>query len=384
MRLQILARFTPFLMGILFSAGVPWTGGTAPLSAQTGGAADDPRGGWAEGSFFLESRDGRFRMTLGGRIQPRYQLRWPVEGETTSSFFLRRVRLDVQGHVLDDRLTFRFMPELARTANLRDGWVDYAVRPALRLRAGQQVAPFHWHRFVSGNRQHFAERSLPSETFGFPNGYDVGVVIHGRDPSNRLAYGVGLFDGAGRNVAESNSAGNLASGRVTWAVRGTLPREEPDLGHSEVVQVTLGLGLQGATRSEIRGWDLGRSVPGNRRADWATGTVDVSVRWKGFSTYGEGYLRNVSPDDPAVSSYSGRAHGFGVGYFLLPGRLEAVGRWSELRLDRRVPGTRERQWGVGLNTYHHGHLWKTHFQYLQGDVPGGKDHILLLQAHLQF
>lgn len=369
------------LVAVLLLAGVAIT---SDLNAQTPGSPTDPRGGWEGGSFFLESADGRFRMTLGGRVQPRYQFRDPAEGESTSSFFLRRLRLDIQGHVLDERLTFRLMPELARTANLRDGWIDFAVGPELRIRAGQQVVPFHWHRFVSGARQHFAERSRPSETFGFPNGYDVGVMIHGRDSENRFAYGIGLFDGAGRNVAESNSSGNLASARITRALLGILPREEPDLAHSENLQLTVGLGIQGATRSEVRGWDLNRSPIGNTRADWTAATGDISFRWRGLSGYGEAYGRWVSPVDPTVAGYSGRAHTLGVGAFLVPRRLEAVARRSEVRLDRRGPGTRERQWGVGLNTYHQGHLWKTHLQYLRTEEAAGRDHVLLLQLHLQF
>jgi heme a synthase len=276
---------------------------TSNLNAQTPASPTDPRGGWEEGSFFLESADGRFRMTLGGRVQPRYQFRDPAEGESTSSFFLRRLRLDIQGQVLDERLTFRLMPELARTANLRDGWVDFAVRPEIRIRAGQQVVPFQWHRFVSGNRQHFAERSRSSETFGFPNGYDVGVMVHGRGSANRFAYGVGLFDGAGRNVAESNSSGNLASARITRALLGILPREEPDLSHSETLQLTVGLGIQGAARSEVRGWDLNRSPVGNTRADWVAATGDISFRWRGLSGYGEAYGRWVSPVDPTVDDW---------------------------------------------------------------------------------
>jgi len=364
---------------ILLSLGAP-----PSLSAQAGSSPDgEPRSGWEGGSYFLQSADGTFRMTIGGRVQPRYQFRSPAEGEDTSSFLLRRVRLDVRGHVMDPRLTFRVMPELARTANLRDGWIDFAFDPRLQLRAGQFVVPFHWHRFISGSRQHFAERSLPAGTFGFPNGYDLGVAVHGRS-AGRLAWAAGLFDGAGRNVAESNSAGHMASGRLTWAAAGELPFEEPDHAHSQDVQVSLGVGLQGATRNEVREWDLGRSPEGNQRADWGAGTVDGSIRWRGFSAFAEGYIRRVDPDDAAVETYSGWAHTVGAGYFFIPGRYEGVGRHSRIRLDRRDPATAEREWGLGLNVYHLGHLWKTHIQYLQTNGDIGTDEVFLIQLHLQF
>jgi phosphate-selective porin OprO and OprP len=369
------------LLPAIFLAGIP---GPGLLSAQAPPDDGDPRAGWEDGSFFFESGDGRFRMTLGGRVQPRYQLRDPVAGESTSSFLLRRLRLDLRGTVLDERLAFRIQPELARTANLRDGWLEWAFRPDVRIRAGQQVAPFHWHRFVSGNRHHFAERSRPSETFGFPNGYDVGVSLHGQDRDGRFAWGVGLFDGAGRNVAESNSSGNMVSARVTRAVLGSLPREEPDLARSEELQLSLGAGLQGATRNEVRDWDLGRSATANERGDWVAVTGDVHLRFRGLSLVGEGYRRRVTPDDPAVDSYSGWAWGAGTGYFLVPGRVELVGRASDMRLDRRDPDTRERQWGAGVNHYLHGHLLKAHLQFFRTTTTAGREDILLVQLHLLY
>lgn len=354
------------------------------VAQDTGESGSEPRSGWVDGSFVLESADGAFRLTFGGRIQPRYQYDQPLQGASTSSFFLRRVRLDVQGHLFDERLTFRFMPELARTANLRDGWVNYAFGPMIQVRAGQLVVPFHWHRFISGNRQHFTERSLPSEAFGFPNGYDVGVALHGRNPDNTLSYGVGLFDGAGRNVRESNSAGNMASGRVTWAPMGELPREEPDRSHSEALGVSLGVGLQAASRNEARAWDLGRSTAADGRADWVAAAGDVSVRRRGASAFVEGYLRRVRPGDPGVEIYTGLAHTVGAGYFIVPRRYEIVGRRSELWLDRRAPGTRERQVGLGLNAYHQGHLWKTHVQFLRTSTASGSINAFLVQLHLAF
>jgi hypothetical protein len=354
------------------------------LAQAPGSPSEAPRGGWQDGSFFLESANGDFRMTIGGRVNARYQFDDPVAGEHLSSFFLRRVRLDLRGHMVDPRLTFRIMPELTGTASLRHAWIDYAFDPALQVRVGQTATPFQWHRFVSSTRHHFAERSTPSETFGFPGGFDVGVLVHGHNAGNTFSYGVGLFDGAGRNVRESNSAGHMASTRLTWAATGVLPREESDLAHSEAAQVTFGIGLQGANRNEVRAWDLGRSAEDNRRADWVSGLADVSVRWRGFSGVLEGYLRRVSPDDPLVTSYTGRAHTLGVGHFVVPGRLEIVGRTSVVHLDRDDPATRERHWGGGVNVYHHGHLWKTHVQYLRNDRVEGVENVVLVQLHLMF
>lgn len=336
---------------------------------------------WRNG-LSIEGED--YRLWLGGWIQPRYEYTREPGDEDKSSFLLRRVRLDFQGFAFDERITFRVMSEFARTANLRDAWINYRFDPALQVRAGQFTVPFQWHRYVSPRRQHFAERGVPSETFGFPTGRDVGAMAHGRLADGKLAYGLGVLDGAGRNVATSNSSGNMASARATWAVLGDLPREESDLAFSEDLQWALGGGVQGARKNEARAWDLGRSATGNDRADWAAGTADTLLRYRGFSLAGDAYFRSVDPDDTAVSSYRGWAYMVSGGYFVVPEKYEVVGRWSQLRLDRGENDTRHDQWGLGANWYIHGHDHKLRLNYFNNKTEPGTDQTLLLEYHLQF
>jgi len=340
---------------------------------------------WTPGTLVLTSADNSFRLELGGVIQPRMQAMSPVQGENRNSFLMRRVRVDLQGTFMDGLLGFRILPELAGgSASLLDGWVELDVTPMVRLRAGQFVVPFHWQRAVSAARQHFTERGQPSEAFGFAGAWDAGVALFGSNAENTLSYGLGIFDGAGRNVGLSNSSGLMGSGRLAWAPLGTLPREESDLAFSQALQASLGLALQGATRNEIRAWDLDRSPVGNRRADWVTGTADLTARWRGISAAGELYLRRVEPDDPEVDRYTGWAHMTTVGYFLIPTRTEVVGRHSRLRLDRDDGDTRSEEWGVGVNLYHAGHDLKTQFHYWNRRRPAGTEHLFVAQLQLLF
>jgi phosphate-selective porin OprO and OprP len=331
---------------------------------------------------------GETTVTFGGWLQPRYEFTLRDEAENLSSFYMRRVRLDVRGQVIWPELTYRVMPELARTANLRDAWLNYAFSPAAQVRIGQFTVPFQWHRYVGPRRQHFAERGVPSETFGFPTGRDIGIMLHGQNPAGTLAYGLGFFDGLGRNTAVSNSDGHMASARLTWAALGPLPREESDLARRAEPGLSFGLGIQGANKNEARAWDIGRSPTANRRADYVAGTADVSLRWMGFSLAADGYLRQVSPDDPAVDTYSGRGFMVTGGFFVLPEVLELVARFSELRLDADAPETRDRELGFGVNIYHRGHDVKTRVQFLtgHGHYPAElfRDGLFLVEFHIQF
>jgi phosphate-selective porin OprO and OprP len=324
-------------------------------------------------------------LGIGGWLQPRYEYTVRDGAENLSSFYMRRVRLDVRGQVFGPELTYRVMPEMARTAALRDAWLNYAFSPATQVRIGQFSVPFQWHRHIGAGRQHFAERGVPSETFGFPNGRDIGVMLHGQNAAATVAYGLGVFDGSGRNTERSNSDGHMASARVTWALMGPLPREEADLAHRDAPALSVGLGIQGANKNEARAWDLAGI---NRRADFLAGTADVSLRWMGFSLAADAYLRRVTPDHPAVDPYDG--HGFMVtgGYFVLPRRLEVVARYSALRLDADAPETRHRELGTGVNIYHRGHDVKTRIQYLTGHghdpAAFGRDAMFLVEFHIGF
>jgi hypothetical protein len=338
-----------------------------------------------ERGFTLRSEDDAFRLDIGGWVQPRYEFTRRSDAEDLSSFYMRRVRLDVRGHAITDRLTFRIMPELARTANLRDAWIDYAFSPQLQVRFGQFTAPFQWHRYVSPRRQHFAERGVPSEAFGFPTGRDIGLSLHGRNDEGTLAYAAGIFDGAGRNIQFSDSRGHMVSGRLTWAVRGEVPREESDLVNSEELDWSVGGGLQAANKNEARAWDLGFSPVGNDRADWVAGTIDTRLAYQGFSVAADGYIRRVDPDAPEIGSYTGWAYMLSAGYFIVPRKYEIVGRWSQLRLDRNLGATEETEWGLGFNIYHRGsHDWKTRINVLRHEFDARHDTRFIVEHHLQF
>ncbi len=344
-----------------------------------------------ENGLFLRDAENAFGLRIGGWIQARYEYLRRPDDEDLSSFYIRRLRLDIRGHVLSEDLTFRILQELARDANLQDGWINYAFNPAMELRIGQFTVPFQWHREVGPRRQHFAERGVPSETFGLRGGRDIGVMLHGRNESDTMKYGVGIFDGAGRNVRESNSRGHMASARLALAALGTLPREESDYRFSEQANLAFGLGAQAANRSELRAWDLGRSAGDDPdaepdvRGDWASVTADARFAYRGFSLVADGYLRSVDPRAAAVDSYDGWAYMLSAGYFLIPKRLEMAGRYSELRLDSNDADTEQTAWGLGANLYLKGHDWKLRFNYLNRERENGeRDDFILVEHHLQF
>jgi phosphate-selective porin OprO and OprP len=322
-------------------------------------------------------------IDLSGYVQIRYEYTMRPDTEDLSSFYVSRARLQFRGEALPG-LTFMIMPEFARTASMRDAWVDYRVADQLNFRAGQMTVPFQFYRYVTQRAHHFAERGVPSENFGIPDGRDIGVMIHGLNRARTMQYQVGFFDGSGRNTQRSNSAGHLASARLSAAALGTVPREESDFARSASPNLAFGFGVQGATRNEIRTWDLGRSNMGNSRADWLTGTADANFQLGGFSLTADGFLRRVNPVD--VEAYDGGGFTLSSGVFLTS-ELEIVGRFSDLKLDFDSGATRQRELAGGVNWYIRDHGIKTRLQYFAIEPPGrgfGSIGAMMLELQVSF
>lgn len=340
---------------------------------------------WPAPQTALSQSAPRDAIEIGGYLQSRYEYTMRPDAEDLSSFYILRARLEVRGEVIPG-LTFFIMPDLARSASLRDAWVDLRLADQLSIRAGQFTVPFHFYRYVTQRAHHFADRGEPSEQFGFPDGRDIGIMVHGLNEARTLHYQVGVFDGAGRNVQRSNSAGHLMSARVSAAALGTVPREESDLARSEGPGLAFGAGIQGATRNQVRAWDLDRSPIGESRGDWFTGTADVNFQFGGFSLTADGFFRRVNPDDPTVDMYEGGGYTISTGIFLVP-RLEVVGRYSDLKLDFDSAATREREIAAGLNLYIRDHGIKARLQYFAIEPPGrgfGAEGAVMLELIVSF
>lgn len=168
-----------------------------------------PLAGWKDG-FYLESRDGDFKLKLRGLIQA--DARWfpNASGDDgTSAFFLRRVRPTFEGTVYK-YFDYKIMPDFGGSGStsispsLQDAYVDIKYFPYARFRAGKYKTPFSLERLQSGANLIFIERSLAQN---IPPNRDVGFMLHGDPFSNGvLCYELGLFNGtveAARSTATS-------------------------------------------------------------------------------------------------------------------------------------------------------------------------------------
>ncbi len=176
--------------------------------------------GWKDG-FQLKSGDGNFSAHLGGRIllQSRHFI-----GETRASdtFLVREARIQADGTFYKD-YEYKVEGDFGRgTVQLQDGYVGWKRHPEYSLRIGQMKEPFSLETLNSSRFMSFVERSPMSL---LAPGRDIGLLLHGKAWEERLEYGLGVFNGNGRNVASDANDDKDVVARLV--VKPFAPSEDP-------------------------------------------------------------------------------------------------------------------------------------------------------------
>jgi len=154
---------------------------------------------------------------------------------------------------------------------LQQAWIDYAVSPALRFRAGKFKTPFT-HAYlttlgetlfpnlpVSLTSQVILPYSLNAVTPSIGTGFDLGVEVHGLI-NNKWGYEVGIFNGTGSSVntatktlSDDNHLPSLLyAGRFTFQPKGAMPMTQgnPKLLHEDKMLIGASINFNNEAESE--------------------------------------------------------------------------------------------------------------------------------------
>ncbi|MEW6358199.1 MAG: porin [Planctomycetota bacterium] len=153
--------------------------------------------------FYLKSADDMFQIKFQGRVQADW---WNYEGgpiepwggaDFADTFFLRRARMIVDGHLWGKPHKFRVDAELTEAGGqeIRDGYLELDYVPWLKVRFGQFKAPFGREWLQSSNDIQFVERSLAVDNLGPDR--DIGIMAHGDILDGALSYATAVINGAG-------------------------------------------------------------------------------------------------------------------------------------------------------------------------------------------
>src|SRR2546427_4811080 len=271
------------------------------------------------------------------------------------------------------------------TTQLYDAYLTFKQIPWANLRVGQYRTHFGRQEFFSSALLQFVDRGFVAEAF-VPNVIDrrdQGVTLFSDQDKYPINYAFGGFNGVGINMnrlglsTPGNANELMYVGRITADILGKPGYPEGDLAYSLTPQLAVGVsygynaGLQTNTIGAVSNTQISTAIAslGNGRllnqgiVDIGTTGMDFVFKYRGFSLQGEGFVRNVDTHDH--SKRIGNATGYYVqaGYFILPGTLEVVGRWSAMDPDTRAAQDLMTSGVGGVNWYLNGHEHKLQFDY---------------------
>ncbi len=190
--------------------------------------------------FQFNAGDGVFEGYVGGRLltHVRNIFDRPDDGGRTNpnTFFVRQARLEAGGSFFKD-YEFKVQADFPTGAptdsgTLQDGYLGWKHVPWASLRVGQFKEPFSQEETTSTRFLDFVERSVVNR---LSPGRDIGIAVYGVLFEEVLEYEIGVFNGQGRAVVDSNEEKDFA-GRI---------RVSPFLHSEEELLQGLRVGLAG-------------------------------------------------------------------------------------------------------------------------------------------
>ncbi|OIQ67881.1 phosphate-selective porin O and P [mine drainage metagenome] len=163
-------------------------------------------------------------LELSGLVQTEYEGSW--QSKVPNTFLLHRARLDVKGDI-DDSWNYEVYTEFATTTRLLDAYTTYKIADLLKISAGQFKVPYSLESLIADSQLEFIDRSQvvnalagrSSDVIGDQNGRDIGAQISGSfaklDDRYLFDYTLGVFNGAGYDVAGDNNGHKDMVGRFT-------------------------------------------------------------------------------------------------------------------------------------------------------------------------
>lgn len=339
---------------------------------------------------WLDTDEYRFRLRTF--LQPRYQWTDPRggDGEETSSFYLRRVRVSAQGEVphfdarceLQIELHDRGDAEEPASTSLLDAFVELPLADQVTLRLGQFSTRLA-RQFVNSARMlQLPDRSVATNFFSLERqaGAHLAVKVGRTELSAGIFNGESPGEGRNRGGEDTHHTGIVTVRR--HLIGEMNPFIEGDIPWSESLAVNVGSGY---AASGIEG----------ALDDYTDHSVsaDLNLKYRGLSLHGEWFSRWYG------SETADTAHGYYVqaGYFIVPNRLEIAARFAEVRCDamaesEECSGGRDlRELTTGINYYLNGHAlkaqlaheWRNYDDVIADDEATGR-HALIFQIAASF
>jgi hypothetical protein len=313
----------------------------------------------------LDLRSSRypFRMQINGWGQLRNtssNVKRP--NNDLNQFQLKRARLIFSGHAFNPDISY-FLQMDGRSSSgdnvrLLDYFLSFDIGHnqfgfapgTIGFRTGKFKMPFSLARWMSGKQFEFADRSVASSYFDVNRSLAWG--LYGQTDQTRvpIAWETAIFNGFVTGGAETGSSGSLDDNFAYSARLSAFPigewgaSELADFEWHDRLAMRVGCAFAattidrgGSTEFEtLRVVDSGRQL--SRILPLAVNSysvtqfaMDTSLKLHGWSTTLEYYFRTISDFQGAsVPDLFDHGFWFQLGYFIVPGKVQMLTRWSRV------------------------------------------------------
>lgn len=319
------------------------------LLADAGSRTSFQAGGTSghDGSFFVGSADGNYRLEIGGYTQFRYNLNsrdaegGDGEGEDgdedlTNGFDMARTALEFGGNVINPQLSYYIRGYFdtgedgdssgGGAFNLADAYGNYTFDSGLGLTWGQFLAPVTRERLVDERYQLAADRSVTGGVFS--GEYTQGIALSYTSDNFRV---VGSFnDGFGTSNTAYYSPieadwALTGRGEFKWSGDWDQFQDFTSWRGTEGYAGMVGAAIHWQTAGDTGNTATFGGAP-SADVDLFEYTADVSVEGNGWNVFGAFVGRTVDADAGDADDFGGIIQG---GFFLSE-QWELFARWDAM------------------------------------------------------
>ena len=324
--------------------------------------------GYKKGAY-IKTTDDRYSLKFRVRTQGLFSYEDPEDGETKSTFRVRRARLLLGGNVFYPWMKYGTQVTLeGGSASLRDAWIEAAYFDYAAPRIGQYKVPYSREFLTSAFSLELIDRSLANAVFSLQR--DIGLQFSGQFFQDKFSYAAGIFNGSGANQSNQNND-FMYVGRIVYTPFGSYPYSQAALDTPDRMKLAIGLAgaslpsLDPGERDRLAG-RLGDTSIVPVTSDVYQLTADIAFKYQNFSFEGGYHFRNIDPEEPTPFGEQD-ANGFYLqgGYFLVPKKFELAARYSWVDPDNpnTTENNEETEYTGGLSYYLSGHSLKLQANY---------------------
>ncbi|MBL7966788.1 MAG: porin [Prolixibacteraceae bacterium] len=242
------------------------------------------------------------KISLAGYTQVRYQAL--EETVKVDGFDIRRARVDLKG-TISPYWSYRLQFDLAGSPKLLDAYTEFKLNDYFNFTIGQAKVPFSLENLASSTKLELIDRSQVVEALtargkdvgGNQNGRDIGIQLGGNifkiNDRPVVDYHLGVFNGAGINVADNNENKDLAARVGVHPVAGLDINAALYNGTRFVPEVKTGTVVTSPSKNVARdrfGLDLSYSLKNfSLRSEFISGKDDQTKR-EGYYVVGGYYF----------------------------------------------------------------------------------------------